>query len=601
MSRILGIDLGAYSVKVAVVSPGFRTHTVVDYLERPVPPGDEPHELRAAQALGELVREGRLDQDVCYAALSGDQVFIRVLEFAFRTLRRPELFKAVGAELESILPIDLDDMVYAFEPLPRTMAVGAGDSAGTDAAGQGGAGLEGASGEPAFAAAPPPVSPHLGHGPVAAPTEGMRALACASMTSRVRGFLETLERQGAEPRGLITAPASYPRVFERIAAAWTPEGTKAPPLGPTAVIDVGHERTDVCVVVDGRAVFVRTIARGGRQLTEAIARVWRLSWEQAESAKHQDGFVASAAEPAQSEAWARIHEALLPELTPLARDLRQTLLSCRAKTGATAERAILVGGGSRLRGLASYMAEQLGIAVSVLGPAEDHSVLGPRLAQSGARADVACLAAGVAFEGASGRPSFDLRQGELAFKADLSFLRAKAVPLSAAALAIIACAALTAYADLYQLKKSGRALDKRLALESTEILGKALSASDVLDRVSPSGGSGDDSPMPKMTGYDVLLAFNKALPAKDQVKIDVQDIDIKAGAIVVRAISAPTANQDALAGIKVLESSLKKSTCFANFSNPGSQPGRDETRDFTITIKTSCNLAPGQEDQQGGE
>ena len=599
MSRILGIDLGAYSVKVAVVSPGFRNHTVVDYLERPVPPGDEPHEVRAAQVLGQLMREARLDQDICYSALSGDQVFIRVLEFAFRNLRRPELFKAVGAELESILPIDLDDMVYAFEPLPRTLA-GVDDGTGTDPAGPGAA-LEGAPGEPAFAAAPPPVSPHLGHGPVAAPTEGMRALACASMTSRVGGFLETLEKQGAEPRGLITAPASYPRVFERIAAAWTPEGTKLPPMGPTAVIDIGHERTDVCVVVGGRAVFVRTVARGGRQLTEAIARVWRLSWEQAESAKHQDGFVASATEPAQSEAWSRIHEALSPELGPLARDLRQTLLSCRAKTGATAERAVLVGGGSRLRGLASYMSEQLGIPVSVLGPAEDASILGPRLAQSGYRADVACLAAGVAFEGASGRPSFDLRQGELSFKADLSFLRAKAVPLSAAALAIIACAALTAYADLYQLKKSGRALEKRLALESTEVLGKALSASDVLDRVSPSGGSGDDSPMPKMSGYDMLLAFNKALPAKDQVKIDVQDIDIKAGSIVVRAISAPTASQDALAGIKVLESSLKKSKCYANFSNPGSQPGRDETRDFTITIKTSCNLAPGQEDQQGGE
>jgi Tfp pilus assembly PilM family ATPase len=122
VSRILGIDLGAYSVKVAVMSPGLRSATMVDIYERMVPAGDEPHEVRAARVLGEIVREQHLDQDIAYTALAGDRVFVHVLEFGFKNLRRPELAKAVGAELEGILPVELEDMVYTFESLPREAA-----------------------------------------------------------------------------------------------------------------------------------------------------------------------------------------------------------------------------------------------------------------------------------------------------------------------------------------------------------------------------------------------------------------------------------------------------------------------------------------------
>ena len=571
MSRILGIDLGAYSVKVAVMSPGFRSATTVDLHERLVPPGDEPHEVRAARVLGEIIREQRLDQDIAYAALAGDRVFVHVLEFGFKNLRRPELAKAVGAELEGILPVELEDMVYTFEPLPREAAQSVPAPAD----------------DPAFV---PSAAGPLASGPVAAPTDGMRVLACAGVGAKIRGFLELIEQSGIEARGLLAGPASYGSILERVAAAQMAGlpggGGKLPAQPPTAIIDIGHERTDVCVLVAGRAVYLRTIARGGRHLTDAIARIWRLPWAQAESAKHQDGFVASSTEPAPSEAWGRIHEALIPELGPLARDLRQTLLACRAKTGATVERCLLVGGGARLRGLTSYLGEQLQLPVGALGPAEDHAILGPRLAGLGARADVACLAVGVALEGASGRPTFDLRQGDLAFKADLSFLRAKAVPLAAAALLIIAFAAVSAYANLFRLRKAEKALDKRLAVESAEVFQRQMSAKEVLDQVSPTGPG--DNPMPKMTAWDLLLAFNTALPPKEEVKIDIEDIDIKQGKITVKAVSAPTATQNALAGIKTLEASLKKSKCFADFPSPQSQPGRDDNREFTLTIKTPC-------------
>lgn len=568
MSRILGIDLGAYSVKVVVANPGFRNASVAAYYEQPVPPGDEPHEERAARVLGEILRREKLDHDTPYAALSGNRVFIHVLEFAFKSLRRPDLQRAVGAELEGILPIDLEDMVYTFEPLPALPERQA----------------DGGEGDPAFAQQAA-VSP-LGPGPVAAPTSGMRVLACAGVAGRIRGFLEILEQNGAEPRGLVAAPASYPRVIERIGPLiGVPEGQKLSAAPPVAIVDIGHERTDICVVAGGRADYVRTINRGGKSFTQAIANVWNMPFEQAEGAKHTDGFLASEVEPAPSANWARIHEALAPEASALVRDLRQTLVACRAKTGVSAERLVLVGGGSRLRGLASFIAERLHLPTTTLGPMEDQAIMGP-LAQSGYRADVAVLAAGVAFEGASGRPSFDLRQGDLSFKTDLSFLRAKAVPLAAAVLIVIAFASVNAYAHLFRLRKAEQALDKRVALESTQVLKKKMTADEVLEHVGPVGAGGD-SPIPERTAYDLLLAFNEALPPKSDVTIDVEDIDIKPSKVTVRGVAQPSETKKALEVIKVLEANLKSSKCFSDFASE-SKPGRDDSREFTLTISVEC-------------
>ena len=48
----------------------------------------------------------------------------RILEFGFRGLKRADLEKAVGAELEGVLPYDLDEMVYTFDSLPRDLGTG---------------------------------------------------------------------------------------------------------------------------------------------------------------------------------------------------------------------------------------------------------------------------------------------------------------------------------------------------------------------------------------------------------------------------------------------------------------------------------------------
>jgi general secretion pathway protein L len=581
-TRILGIDLGTYSIKVLAATPGFRQVTPLELIERPLPApvvDSEPAWERAARALADLAREHKLAGETAYVAASGDQLFIHVLEFGFRNLRRPDLEKAVGAELEGILPVDLEAMVYGFEALPSDLGV---DAAAAGPLAAPGAGALDDDDPTAVRGGGAGAAVHA-HGRIAPPTEGMRVLACAMEIERTRHLIELLAPHGLEPRGVVASPAVYAALAERLEAGASAPGEPAFTASPApiAIIDMGHTRTQVCVVAGGKPVYARSIARGGRDVTEAIRRAWHMSLEDAEQAKHQMGFVASAAEPAASDQQRRMHDTVAREIGALARELRRTLQSCRAKTGATTSRVMLVGGGSRLGGVASFLAESLGLQVQRLGPEHARSLLGDKLAAVGAPVDTACVAAGLSLECAAGRPRFDLRQGELVYKADLSFLRQKAPALLAALVVLLAFATFNGYAELFKLRRAEAALETRVALETTAAFGEALSASAAMDRMGGKTGS-KKSPLPRMTAYDILLEFNAKLPDSSKVTLDVDRLDIRPGKITFEATAKSSPEIDAV------EEALRQIECFKEISRGSTSVGEGDVRKFSFTITTNC-------------
>ena len=547
-TRTFAVDLGAWSVKLAIASPGIRGASILNVVERLVPPGDEPVEDRMRQALVSLVDELRLRDETGYIGVYGDQVFTQVLEFGFKSLRRSELEKAVGGELEGVVPVDLEDMVYCFEQLPTVAPTG-------------------------------PMPADALRGRVAAPAEGMRVLTYAMHRERAEHLIEIGEQAGFSPRGLLACGGAATKLVSH-----APSLMKARVDGPVAVIDIGHERTDIVVVHQNKAVFSRSIGRAGKQVTEKIAEHWKMPWATAEQAKHSDGFIASQTEPATSEAWDRIARVLAPELTLFARDLRQTLAACRARTGFTPIAALLVGGGARLRGIGSFLTEQLGVPAWRLTQEDVAALAGPRIAPDAAAnlpIDSAAMTVGMAYDAAGGRPQFDLRSGALAVKVDLSFLRAKAVPLGAAVLAIAAFAAGSAYADLYRLRKSETTLATRLANETTEMYGAPKTASEVLGSTGP-GGTAALSPLPKMTAYDILLEINSHLPAKDKITLDIDRLDIDDQKVDLSG-TAKTGEE-----IDLLVSELKKVPCFKEIQRGSTETGEGGVKKFKLTIPQMC-------------
>jgi general secretion pathway protein L len=558
--RILGIELGSYSVKVAVASAGFRSASIVQTLERRVPPGDGPVEERAAAALAELFREHQLQHDVPYVALPGEAASLRILDFEFSGLKRADLEKAIGTELEGQLPHDLDELVYDFDVIPRDVAQPAVDA-----------------GDPAFVAAGavPSTSTPTATSPVPVKT-GTRVLTAATTKERVSAFLGILSARGVDPRGVIAAPAAYARVAEKLAALGAPPARDEAVL----VLDHGHNRTNAAVILRGRTIYARALSRGGRHITQAIARAWNLPFEEAEAAKHSDGIIISERFPApsNSDAWQRISQVIRAELTPLVRDLRQTLAACRAQTGAQVVRGVLCGGGSRLRGLVPFLSDELGVPLGTVTPDDQMRLLAPAGARAGVDPDLAVLSTGIALEGATGRPAFDLRRGTLAYKADYSFLRAKAGYLAACVLVVVAFAAATAYASLYRLRKEQAILDDRLRETTTEMFGQPATVEEVEEKVTPTK---EQSPLPKMTAYDQLVEISKRLPPRNEVKLDVMELEIEPKKITMKTIAESSAAIDAI------EKKLKEVDCFTGFSR-GDQSTVAEGKQLTLTIPNKC-------------
>jgi len=571
-SRVFAVDLGAWSVKLAIASPGLRGATLYNVVERLVPPGDEPAEVRARAVLAGLISELRLRDETGYLGVNGDHLFTQVLEFGFKNLRRAELDKAVGGELESVVPVDLEDMVYAFEPLPAPAA------ASMPAA------PTGVPAAPAFAVP----AAEIQRGRVAPPAEGMRVLTYAMRRDRAEQLIATANECGFDPRGLLACGGAAVRLVGA-----TPSLARARSDGAVAVIDIGHDRTDIVIVAAGKAVFSRSISRAGKQVTQAIAENWKLPWADAERAKHSDGFIASTAEPATSEAWQRIHQVTSAELQPFARDLRQTLVACRARTGYQPVAVLLVGGGSRLRGIASFLGEQL--ALPTWRPTADDVVAlaGPRLGAepaSHAPIDSAAMTIGLAFDAAGGRPVFDLRSGELAVKVDFSFLRAKAVPLIAAALTVTAFAAASAFAELYRIRKAETVLATRFTTEVEELpASMPRTVEGVLSYAGNSSGNPANSPIPKLTAYDVLLDISAHVPGKDKITLDLERMTIDDAKVDITGTTKGSDEAKSSAEIDLLIGELKKIECFkTNLSRGTTDTLANGVKRFKLTVNAPC-------------
>jgi len=547
-SRVFAVDLGAWSVKIAIASPGLRGAALLNVVERLVPPGDDPAELRACRTLATMIDELRLGDDVGYLGVSGDAVFTQIVEFGFKNLRRAELDKAVGGELEGVVPVDLEDMVYAYEaiPSPPSALIEPGEQV---------------------------------RGRVAPPADGMRVLTYAMRKSRAEELLQLAKQAGFEARGILPTGGAAAKLVERV-----PSLAQARIDGPVAVIDIGHKRTDVVVVHGGKAVFSRSIGRAGMHVTEAIAKFWRLDFTKAEEAKHRDGRIASTAEPANTEAWKRIHDVLVQELAPFSRDVRQTLAACRARTGFAPVAALLVGGGSRLQGMGSFMSEQLGVPAWRLTADDAAALAGLKLAPQAPNLPIegAALTIGMAYDCAGGRPQFDLRSGALAVKVDLSFLRAKAVPAGAGLLAILAFASIASYADLYRLRKEKKILDVRLATETQEFYGSPRTPDEVLGTSNGSGGATGDSPMPRMSAYDLLLEIKSHIPGKDKITLDVDKLSIDGQKVELEGTAKTSEEVDLLVG------ELKKIDCFHKDVNPGALESVGDKKKFRLTINAQC-------------
>ncbi|HEX8627442.1 MAG TPA: type IV pilus assembly protein PilM [Catenuloplanes sp.] len=128
-----------------------------------------------------------------------------------------------------------------------------------------------------------------------------------------------------------------------------------------ALVDIGAQSTSVVVHTDGNPLIVRTVPRGGTEITEKIATRLRISAAEAEALKCRVGLLPDR-DPDTAEA---IDDAVRPLINEL-RSSFTYLASGERQSRVT--RVALSGGGSLLPGLPDVIAEQLDVTAVIADP-----------------------------------------------------------------------------------------------------------------------------------------------------------------------------------------------------------------------------------------
>lgn len=350
---ITGLDIGSYAIKAAELRSGLRQVEFVRFEEALLPVG-APIEEREA-AVFSFLRESNISLDLVVTAFSSDQLTQRHLRFPFADRKR--VAQAVPFELESELPIPLDGLILAHEQVLTS-------------------------------------------------PQQTDVLAVLCPRSEMESYMNGLGQAGVEPRIVDVEGSSLANLSSCLELS---NGTRL-------VLDLGHRKTTLTMLVDGKPAVLRAIPIAGLHLTQALSRDLSLDPEQAERHKHETGvFKPSERRPVgpnTGEALDRLAREIVRSVQSIASDSLQTLAPSEIT---------LVGGTSLVPDLPEFLAERSGLPCQTLQVPNLRQELaafsdaGPRFAQ----------AAALALRGVASRrvTTVDLRQGKFAYEVDLSDLR----------------------------------------------------------------------------------------------------------------------------------------------------------------------------------
>jgi type IV pilus assembly PilM-like protein len=216
MARLVGIDVRAAHVRVALLQTQYRGIRLIGYREAPLAGPQALEETLRVVGLS-LVQQG----EHVASCISGDQLFIRDIELPATAAK--QLSDVVPFEIEAQVPLDFDELCFDYRLLTRKPG-----------------------------------------------QEGMKVLAAATRVSVVRQQIDLVERAlGLEPERVGAGALPLANLAQVV-----PE-LRAP--GLVAVLDVGLGSSDLLVLQDGLPVFARTLSVGAEASAESMIAALRQS------------------------------------------------------------------------------------------------------------------------------------------------------------------------------------------------------------------------------------------------------------------------------------------------------------------------------------
>lgn len=464
MARIVGLDLGSYSLKALVVETTLRGVAVKQYVEVPLASdGEKAANLRAA--LSTVASSGVLPVDTVAVAMPGASVATHPFSMPFSDPKKLEA--ALTYEVEGELPFDLTEAAYDYQ-------VASSDE------------------------------------------KGANVVVGVTKRDELTSLLALLKESKLDPR-IVTHGGL---VYQNLLATMPPPGLEGTEPSAMAIVDLGHERVCLAVGLPGGSVEVtRIFPGGGLAIDKALAREFSVSVADAHVWKEQNARVGSAAEGADAQ---RAAGAIVRSLQPLLRELRPSFKAYTAKTKRPVGQVLICGGTARLPGLAEELSLALGMPVAVYeAPADVQAAVGGAAPQ-------ASLAHALSLRGnATGAkaPRFNLRRGELSFKSDFDYVKERTGQLIALSIVLFVLLISSGIVRNAVLERRVKQLDAILCDTTQRVIGSCERDSDralsmMQGHESPVAG------IPKRSATVLLAEALRRVPPEMKVSFDQIVVDL---------------------------------------------------------------------------
>ena len=373
--KILGLDIGSYSVKIAEIETTSKGYVLSAFHEFPLsldPQKDS--KLEIIETLRNFSAGFDPSSTRWVMGVPQDRVSVHQKRFPFR--ERQKIQKSLAFELEDEIPLDIDDTIF--------------DAKITDYTGQ-------------FAEVLT----------VAAPKGVIQE---TLQLAKDGGFdVEIVSVEGLALANLFENPELAPP--EHPAPLRTEDDSAKPATSPPSaarlILHLGNKRSNLLVYRGDALVAVRSIAWGGADIADEIVSVFQVPIFEAVKVLQSRSFILMNTAGATKD---QIHlsTTIATSVDQLLSELRLILLEIRSGFNLNFEALDVTGGAGLIQNLGAYLTQSLEIPANVIHPFENLRQI--RLEFTPHMEAVAVVAVGLALEGVKRprNPAINLRKDEFA-------------------------------------------------------------------------------------------------------------------------------------------------------------------------------------------
>lgn len=304
--RILGIEFGSWSVKAVEMESRFRRVDILDFHEVRLPLEIIDPLPVYRDAVSSLMARLPAAPEKIATSVPPAQTALRFLQLPLK--QRKQVEKMYRFELEDAVPLKMEDALLEHQVYRRG--------------------------------------------------EGSLVFVAMAPKHLVQTHLDWLKAVGVDPDWLTFDGMGLLNLY----FAQTPAKGPEAPKDPVLLLDIGHAKTNLAILHEGRLEHFRSISWGGGAITRNIALTLGVTLDEAERIKREEVRL----DEDMDQAPTALQDAVLAATQAcgtFAADLMHSLVAYRNANQKEVGSALITGGTSKLRGMSSLIATTLGAPV----------------------------------------------------------------------------------------------------------------------------------------------------------------------------------------------------------------------------------------------